>query len=101
MPLNTNRMEYDDVVINVSFNESTSRQNLISGENLSVSLGKIKKYLSDLGDAAYTNIDTALDINSSNAVANSLLTELFTPMTQTDYDNITTKTLPLYFIVEG
>lgn len=44
--------------------------------------------------------DSALDANSTKPVQNALLSRLFTPLTQAEYDTITNKDLPLYFIYE-
>lgn len=44
--------------------------------------------------------DSALDTNSTKPVQNALLSRLFTPLTQAEYDAITNKDLPLYFIYE-
>ena len=40
--------------INVEFNEATTRENLVSGESINTLFGKIKKFLSDLHDSAFT-----------------------------------------------
>lgn len=37
------------------FSPAATRENLTSGEELQTSLGKVKKWLSDLGTAAFTN----------------------------------------------
>ena len=95
-----NRVQKDDVHINATFNQATTRTNLKSGENICTSFGKIQKYFNDLGDSAFTDVDTSFSSSSNNPVANSTLSELFTPMTQSDYDSLTDKTMPLYFIVE-
>ena len=44
--------------------------------------------------------DSALDANSTKPVQNALLSRLFTPLTQAQYDAITNKDLPVYFIYE-
>lgn len=44
--------------------------------------------------------DSALDANSTKPVQNALLSRLFTPLSQAEYDAITNKDLPLYFIYE-
>lgn len=54
--------------INVKFNESYSRTNLKSGENIATSLGKVKKYFNDLGDAAFDDVDNTPIENSTNLV---------------------------------
>lgn len=46
------------------------------------------------------NIDSSYDANSTKPVTNSLLTRTITPMTQSEYDVLTNKDLPLYFIYE-
>lgn len=46
------------------------------------------------------NIDSSYDANSTKPVTNSLLTRTMTPMTQSEYDALTNKDLPLYFIYE-
>lgn len=44
--------------------------------------------------------DSALDTNSTKPVQNALLSRLFTPLSQAEYDAITNKDLPIYFIYE-
>lgn len=44
--------------------------------------------------------DSALDANSTKPVQNAILSRLFTPLTQAEYDAITNKDLPIYFIYE-
>lgn len=44
--------------------------------------------------------DSALDANSTKPVQNALLSRLFTPFTQDEYDALTNKDLPLYFIYD-
>ena len=46
------------------------------------------------------NVDSALNSISTNPVENALLTRLFTPLTQGEYDALTNKDLPIYFIYE-
>lgn len=41
--------------IKAYFTAASTRENLTSGEELQTSLGKIKKWFSDLGTAAFTN----------------------------------------------
>lgn len=41
--------------VNVEFNEAQSRQSLESGENVKTLFGKLRKWLTDLGTAAFTN----------------------------------------------
>lgn len=44
--------------------------------------------------------DSALNANSTKPVQNALLSRLFTPLTQDEYDALTNKDLPLYFIYD-
>ena len=44
--------------------------------------------------------DSALNANSTKPVQNALLSRLFTPHSQAEYDAITNKDLPLYFIYD-
>lgn len=44
--------------------------------------------------------DPALNANSTKPVQNALLSRLFTPLSQAEYDAITNKDLPLYFIYD-
>lgn len=54
--------------INVEFNEAITRENLVSGESINTLFGKIKKFLSDLHDSAFTgNADTATKLASSSS----------------------------------
>ena len=46
------------------------------------------------------NIDSSYNVDSTKPVTNSLLTRTMTPMTQLEYDALTNKDLPLYFIYE-
>lgn len=47
------------------------------------------------------SVDDAFNAQSTNPVQNATLTELFTPMTQAEYDLLDNKTMPLYFIYEA
>ena len=47
---------FNDTKINVEFTPSSNRQSLVSGENLSTSLGKIAKIINDLQPAAFNEI---------------------------------------------
>lgn len=44
--------------------------------------------------------DNSFDANSTKPVQNATLTELFTPITQQQYDSLISKDQPLYFIYE-
>lgn len=44
--------------------------------------------------------DSTLNANSTKPVQNALLSRLFTPLSQAEYDAITNKDLPLYFIYD-
>ena len=46
--------DVEDGVIN--FSESDDRENIVSGDTVSTVFGKIKKWFSDLGDAAFMNV---------------------------------------------
>lgn len=46
--------EFDDVKINVEFEESKTRQQINSGEEIKGLFGKIKKWLSDLKPVAFS-----------------------------------------------
>ena len=46
-------------------------------------------------------VDNVFSNSSAHPVQNKIITELVTPMTQNDYEQIVTKTLPLYFIYEA
>lgn len=46
------------------------------------------------------DVDDAFDADSTNPVQNAILTELVTPMTQAEYDLLSDKDMPLYFIYE-
>ncbi len=104
-----NRIQLDGNHINVTFNQATSRQNLTSGENLAISLGKAKKYFSDLGDAAFIGVDATPTQSSTNAVqsggtytalAGKADLSMFTAMSEAEYAQLVTKTEPLYFIYD-
>lgn len=62
---------------------------VIVGNGLSVSNGNIS-----------VNVDSEFNSSSQNPVSNQFLTNFFTAMTQDQYDALTTKTLPLYFVYE-
>ena len=71
--------------INVEFNEATARENLVSGESVNTLFGKIKKFLSDLHDSAFTG--NAAKVNghavNSDVPSNAKFTD-------TTYSNATT-----------
>lgn len=48
---------YNDTKVTVEFEETPSRQQLNSGENISTLFGKIKKFLADLNPIAFDGID--------------------------------------------
>lgn len=94
-----NNKTLNGVKLNVNFTPATSRENLVSGENISSSLGKINKYFSDLNETAFTGdaetvnghtvesdipanvnfdgmiVDDALDETSKHAVQNKVITK--------------------------
>lgn len=47
-----------------------------------------------------TIVDSSFNAQSTNPVQNATLTEIFTPMTQAEYDLLSDKDMPLYFIYE-
>ena len=53
--------------INVEFNEATTRENLVSGESVNTLFGKIKKFLSDLHDSAFTGNAAKVNNHTVNA----------------------------------
>lgn len=63
---------FDNVKLKVSFTEATERENIVSGENISTSFGKISKVISDLeagefGDSATINeVEVTGDLDSVN-----------------------------------
>ena len=52
-----------------AFTMAENRSNIATGESLSVSLGKINKYLNDLTTPAFSAIDSTPTANSSNLVS--------------------------------
>lgn len=81
---------FNNVQINVEFDEAPKRENLKSGESLKTLFGKIKKLFSDLHNVAFTgdyndlenvpsgsnvNVDDHLDVKSTNSVQNKVITE--------------------------
>ena len=46
--------KFDDVKINVEFEETKNRQQINSGENINTLFGKIKKWFSDLKPVAFS-----------------------------------------------
>ena len=55
--------------LKVNFDTVTERTSLESGENISLSLAKTKKYLDDLGNAAFKDIDSTPTASSTNPVS--------------------------------
>ena len=45
---------FNDVKVNVAFTPATTRENIVSGENISKMAGKISKVINDLTDTAFT-----------------------------------------------
>ncbi|MEG2383248.1 MAG: hypothetical protein RSB39_06630, partial [Oscillospiraceae bacterium] len=70
MKLNAGKLDPTGDATNVtaSFTAATVRENILGGEKLSLSLGKIKKWLADLGTAAFKSIPA-----SGNAAANEVV----------------------------
>lgn len=75
---------FNGTKINVEFSESSSRQQLNSGENISKLFGKIKKIFSDLTAVCFSGsykdlsdtpiVDSALSRTSTNPVQNNVVT---------------------------
>ena len=81
------------------FQESATRANLTSGENIAVSFGKIKKWFSDLQPAAFTEIDSAgPTASSTKLITSGDVYAVLTPISESAYAGLTTKDKPLYFI---
>lgn len=82
--------------INVEFNEATTRENLVSGESINTLFGKIKKFLSDLHDSAFTgNADTAKKLATPRTInhttfdgsANIITAPFFDYLSPQNYSN--------------
>ena len=82
--------------INVEFNEATTRENLVSGESINTLFGKIKKFLSDLHDSAFTgNAATAkklatprtINHTSFDGSANIITAPFFDYLSPQNYSN--------------
>ena len=71
--------------INVEFNEATTRENLASGESINTLFGKIKKFLSDLHDSAFTGNAAKVNNHTVNTDVPS-----DAKFTDTTYSNATT-----------
>ena len=71
--------------INVEFNEATTRENLVSGESVNTLFGKIKKFLSDLHDSAFTGNAAKVNNHTVNTDVPS-----DAKFTDTTYSNATT-----------
>jgi hypothetical protein len=86
---------------NVSGSVAQSSVNLNPATSSSIGGVKIGSGLSVLSDGTLsTNVDSQFNSTSQNPVTNQFLTNFFTPMTQAQYDALSTKTLPLYFVYE-
>ena len=91
-----NRVQKDDVHLNAVFTEPTTRTNLKSGENICISLGKIKKYFSDLQDVSFSGsyndlidkpeVDSVLSTTSTNAIQNSAVAKILLNTYTTGFD---------------
>jgi len=57
--------------VTVSFSEASTRANIGTGEKLSVMFGKIKKWFTDLGTAAFKNVPASGDASSTEVVLGS------------------------------
>ena len=57
--------------VTVSFTEASSMANIGTGEKLSVMFGKIKKWFSDLGTAAFKNVPASGNASSTEVVLGS------------------------------
>lgn len=77
--------------LNMIFTEAVTRENISSGEKLSVILGKIKKCISDIKNVAFTANYNDL-INTPNSLKNpNALNIKFNGTSQTSYDGSTAK----------
>jgi hypothetical protein len=75
--------------ISIDAATTSSIGGVIVGDGLSVSDGNIS-----------VNVDSEFNASSQNPISNQFLTNFFTAMTQAQYDALSTKTLPLYFVYE-
>lgn len=57
--------------VTVSFTEASARANIGTGEKLSVMFGKIKKWFTDLGTAAFKNVPASGNASSTEVVLGS------------------------------
>ena len=57
--------------VTATFTEASSRENIGTGEKLSVMFGKIKKWFSDLGTAAFKNVPASGNASSTEVVLGS------------------------------
>ena len=87
---------------NVSGSIAQSSVDLNPATPSSIGGVKIGSGLSVLSDGTLsTNVDSQFNSTSQNPTSNQFLTNFFTAMTQDQYDALTTKTLPMYFIYEN
>ena len=64
-------MDGDGKDVTVTFSEASTRANIGTGEKLSVLFGKIKKWFSDLGTAAFRNVPASGNASSTEVVLGS------------------------------
>lgn len=94
VPSNTERWQKiieSPTEINIIFDESTTRDNIISGEKLSVILGKIARFFKDLKTIAFTGSYNDLSDKPNSLKSPNSLNIKLNGTSQTSYDGSTTK----------
>lgn len=82
-----------------TFTENATRENIITGEKLSILFGKIKKFFTDLKTVAFSGSFT--DLSNQPSITTQTIVKNFWTGTQTEYEAITSKDAnTLYLIIE-
>ena len=76
--------EFDDVQLDVTFTTASSRSNLVSGENISVSFGKISKYFNDLHNQAFTGLSAGKGLTLNGTLIDH--TDAVSPHTKPNHE---------------
>lgn len=86
------RPSFENVQGRAFFQPAPVRQNLASGENIAVSFGKIKKWLDDLGDAAFTDVSSSYSSSGTDPINGTAVASALSGYALADMSNAASAT---------
>ena len=86
----SNNKEFHNVQIDVSFDKASKRDNIVSGENIALSLGKIAKWRDDFGNLAWESAETT-SIGSATAASENIAADDITSWSEGSLPELTTE----------